>query len=171
MNNIKNYKIVFNNTRTQNWEKIKKIINKYKTLSSAYTIQDNNIYFYLVNKKDNNIFLLLEDIQKKVDNLAILEEVKTKDNNLLYVGGNDKDSGKQEKTEAEAVEIIKRVVGGCIIQTGMGVYTYFDGHTEEEKTYIVKTINKMKAEKIEEIKKNLNQETCMKVGGGTVELV
>ena len=80
----------------------------------------------------------------------------------LIVGLNDKDSKKQEVSNAKARKIIMGIVGDCTMSDALGHYTHEDGTQVKEKSIKVEMLFKGDNEVIEfahRIKKELNQES------------
>lgn len=86
----------------------------------------------------------------------------------LYVGLNDKDSRKQEITQAQAKRIISRILAsnnieGATFLKAEGLYTYLtDNKMEQENTFKIEILfakSKQIEKAVAQIKEFLNQET------------
>lgn len=86
----------------------------------------------------------------------------------LYIGCNDRDTKRQEKTYAEIKELIHDILElhsfkAYTLQSASGVFTYENGQVVNENTYIITLVNASKELKfmIENLKLALNQECIM----------
>lgn len=86
----------------------------------------------------------------------------------LFVGCNDKDTKKQEKSYAEIEELIHDILtlNGFVaytLQSASGVFTHEDGQVVNESTYIITLVNTSNevTSVVENFKLALNQECIM----------
>lgn len=86
----------------------------------------------------------------------------------LFIGCNDRDTKKQEKSCAEIKELIHDILelhgfNAYTLQSASGVFTHENGQVVNENTYIITLVNASKELKfaVENFKIALNQECIM----------